>query len=284
MLDTVAIQNAIDEFSASQPEESYHVHIPAKKERGYLGLSALGGECKRAVWFDFRKVASKSFPPRMLRLFRRGDVQEFQFNFLLRGIGFTVYERDENGKQFKVTDFEGHLSGSMDGVGEAPDKYWIAGTTPIPFLIEYKTYNTKRFAKLQKEGVKVSDPKYYKQMIGYMGYNNLEAALFCAVNKDNDELYFEWVKFSKQEFKRLVNLAEEILSSQSPPDRISNISSWWQCTYCDFKPQCHEGKASLKSCRSCRWAEPSLEAMWKCTKGKEYGTVCPQYKDIAHHG
>lgn len=282
MLDIQKIHAAIDEFSLLGTEERYEVVIPDRngKKRDYLGLSALGGECKRAVWFDFRKVAEKKFPPRMLRLFRRGDVQEFQFNYLLRGIGFTIYEVDENGKQFKVEDFEGHLSGSMDGAAEAPDKYWIEGTTPIPFLIEYKTYNTKRFAKLQKEGVKSADIKYWKQMQGYMGYFDLKGGLFCAVNKDDDSLYFEWVKFSPKDFKRLVALGEEILSAQSPPERISNISSWWQCTYCDYKPQCHFGEPSLKSCRSCKFAEPSENKSWVCVKGREYGEICELYKDI----
>lgn len=282
MLDVAKIHEAIDEFSLLGREERYEVVIPDRngKKRDYLGLSNLGGECKRAVWYDFRRVAEKKFPPRMLRLFRRGDIQEYQFNYLLRGIGFTIYERDEDGEQFKVTDFDGHVSGSMDGVGEAPDKFWIQGTIPIPFLIEYKTYNTKRFAKLQKEGVKSSDPKYYKQMVGYMGYNNLEAGLFCAVCKDTDELYFEWVLFSKQEFRKLVNLAEEILCAQEPPERISNIASWWQCTYCDYKPQCHLGEPSLKSCRSCKWAFPGENKSWFCKKGNEFGIICRNWKDI----
>lgn len=281
MLNIPLIHEAIDEFTLTGAEERYEVHIPEKKERGYLGLSALGGECKRAVWYDFRKVAPKQFPPRMLRLFRRGDVQEYQFIYLLRGIGFTIYERDENGKQFKVTDFEGHLSGSMDGVAEAPERFWIEGTIPIPFLLEFKTYNKKRFDKLIKEGVKSADVKYWKQMIGYMGYNDLKGALFCAVNKDDDSLYFEWVEFSKGAFKRLVGLAQEILGATTPPERISNIASWWQCTYCDFKPQCHHGQASLKSCRSCRFAEPSEGAKWVCTKNHTYGEICSDYQDIA---
>lgn len=281
MLDIPKIHEAIDAFTASGAEERYEVHIPEKKDRGYLGLSALGGECKRAVWFDFRKVAKKVFPPRMLRLFRRGDIQEYQFVYLLRGIGFTIHERDGEGKQFKATDFDGHVSGSMDGVGEAPDEFWLEGVEPIPFLLEFKTYNKKRFEKLKKEGVKKADPKYYKQMIGYMGYFELKGALFCAVNKDDDELYFEWVDFSKGDFKRLVSLAEEILTAQEPPERISGTPSWFQCKYCDYMDNCFFGKASDVSCRTCKYAEPAENANWVCTKGGIYGEVCGKYKDIS---
>ena len=282
MLNIQKIHDAIDEFVLKGGAESYHVDIPdnTKKKREYLGLSALGGTCKRSVWYDFRKVAKKAFPSRMLRLFRRGDVEEYRFLYLLRGIGFTIWEKDENGKQFKVTDFEEHLSGSMDGVAHAPKKFWLKSFKPIAFLLEFKSYNDKRFQKLKKEKVKKADPKYWSQCIGYMGYNKLEGCLFCAVNKNDDDLYFEWVPFDKFAFRRLVDLAEHILSSDSPPERISNIASYWECKFCDFHPICHKGAPAIESCRSCKFAVPAEAGSWKCTKGQEFGVVCKKYRDI----
>lgn len=283
MLDIPKIEAAIDAFTLTGAEESYTVHIPDRegKPRNYLGLSGLGGECRRATWYDFRKVAKKSFPARMLRLFRRGDIQEYQFVYLLRGIGITVYEKDEDGKQFKVTDFGGHLSGSMDGVLVVPQKFWKKGIKARPILSEYKTYNDKRFNKLRKEKLKKADPKYYTQCQGYMGYNDLDGCLFCAVNKDNDELYFEWIPFDKYAFKRIVALAEDLIHARTAPPKISNDPSWYQCKFCDFHPVCHKGAPSLKSCRSCKFAVPVEDAKWKCLKGEEFGTVCEKYKDIA---
>lgn len=282
MLDIQKIHDAIDEFVLKGGAEEYDVRIPdnSKKKREYLGLSALGAECVRSVWYDFRKVAKKSFPSRMLRLFRRGDVEEYRIIYLLRGIGFTIWEKDENGKQFKITDFEGHLSGSMDGVAHAPDKFWKNVAKKIAFLLEFKTYNDKRFQKLLKEGVKKADPKYYTQCIGYMGYNKLKGCLFVAVNKNDDTLYFEWVPFDKYAFTRLVDLGEHIIEATEPPERISNVASWWQCTYCDFREICHKGAPAEKSCRSCKFAVPAEEGTWKCTKGKEFGVVCKKYRDI----
>ncbi len=286
MLDIPAIHLAIDTFTLTGAEERFEVHIPdqTKKQRNYLGLSGLGGECHKATWYDFRKVAKKQFPPRMLRLFRRGDVQEYQFVYLLRGIGFEIFEKDSDGKQFKVTDFGGHLSGSMDGVGKAPKKFWKKGATPIPFLLEFKTYNDKRFQKLKSEGVKKADPKYFTQCQGYMGYNELEGCLFCAVNKNDDELYFEWVPFDKHAFRRLVDLGEDIITATEPPQGVSSNPAWWQCKnskfQCDFYEICHKGAPALKSCRSCKYAVPAENATWECTKGNEFGTVCKSYRDI----
>ena len=279
MLNIPLIHEEIDKFTLQQGPESYHIEIPEQKPRGYLGLSSLASECRRAVWYEFRKVAKKDFPARMLRLFRRGDIQEFQFMHLLRGIGFEIFERDENGKQFKVTDFEGHLSGSMDGVGKAPVKFWKKGK-PGPFLVEYKTYNDKRFQKLKKDGVKSSDPKYWGQCQGYMGYNKLDGCLFCAVNKNDDELYFEWVPFDKFAFRRLVESAEDILTGESIPEKISSNPSWWQCKFCDFHGVCQLGEPATKSCRSCKFASPGPDKSWICGKGQEFGTVCEHWKDI----
>ena len=282
MLNTDLILKEIDAFSASQPEESYHVHIPAEdgSPRKYLGLSALGEECERKVWFAFRHCRLPEFPPRLYRLFRRGHREEYVFVHLLRGIGLTIHTHDGEGKQFKVTDFDGHLSGHMDAVGEAPERFWFKGQ-PAPFLVEFKTYNVKRFAKLQSDRVEKADPKYYVQMQTYMGYEELPGALFCAVCKDTDDLYFEWVPFRRAKFEKAVAKAEAVLKAMRPSDlpRLSDIPSWWGCKFCEFAGICHGGEPSLKSCRTCRRAYP-IPGGWDCSRGT-FGEVCDKYVDCA---
>lgn len=280
MLDTALIKQAIEDLPPFAEVHNYTIPARDEKPRFYLGWSNLGSECKRAVWYDFRKVAKKCFPPRLYRLFNRGAREEFVFVMLLRQIGFTVHETDESGKQFSVKNLEGHLSGHMDGVGEAPKKFWKKGK-PAPFLLEFKTYNDSRFKTLTKSGVRVSDPKYYGQMQGYMGEEGLSGALFCAVNKNDDDLYFEWVPLKAKDHQNLLEAAEEIVNSQTPPPKISNYVTDYRCRYCDFKDQCHMGAPSEKSCHSCKFGEPAETATWKCLKGGEFGTVCGEYQDIA---
>ena len=283
MINTHKLQEAIDGFTLTDPEESYHVHIPSRKgkKRGYLGLSGLGEECTRKVWYDWRHAFEKSFPARLLRLFRRGDVEEYRFNFLLRGIGCTVHEVDGDGKQFSVKDFEGHLSGHMDGVIEVPKKFWLPKATPHPLLVEYKTYNAKRFKELTTRGVAKSDPKYYVQMQGYMGYENLQGALFCAVCKDDEHVHFEYVPFSKKAFQALIQKAEEVISASSPLPKIASSPSDYRCKWCEASDICHKGAAAVKSCRSCKFAEPAAGGEWECSRPDEvFGVVCQFYKDI----
>lgn len=282
MILTHKLQEAIDAFTLTDPEENHQIHIPCRagKKRGYLGLSGLGEECTRKVWYDWRHAFAKTFPARILRLFRRGDIEEYRFNFLLRGIGCTVHETDAEGKQFKVTDFGGHLSGHMDGVIEIPKKFWKPGATPSPLLVEYKTYNSKRFKELTTRGVAKSDPKYYVQMQGYMGYEKLEGALFCAVCKDDDHLHFEYVPFSNKAFQSLIAKADEVIAATSPPPKIASSASDFRCKFCEAAGICHKGEPAVKSCRSCAWAFPAEGAKWGCNKtGREFGEVCKSWED-----
>lgn len=280
MLDTALIKQEIEDLPPFEEVHNYTIPARDDKPRYYLGWSNLGSECKRAVWYDFRKVAKKVFPPRLYRLFNRGAREEFVFVMLLRQIGFTIHETDAAGKQFSVKNLEGHLSGHMDGVGEAPAKFWVKGK-PKPFLVEFKTYNDKRFQTLTKSGVRVSDPKYYGQMQGYMGEEGLSGGLFCAVNKNDDDLYFEWVPLRNKDHQALLGAADEIVNAQTPPPKLSNYVTDYRCKFCDFKDQCHMGAPSEKSCHSCKFGEPAESAMWRCLKGEAFGTVCGKYQDIA---
>lgn len=286
MLNIPHILEAIDQFTLKQTEEKYTVLIPARGgPRKYLGLSALGEECLRRTWYAFRHASEKQAPARMIRLWNRGHKEEYSFNHLLRGIGFQVFDVDENGNQFKVDDFEGHVSGHFDGVALAGEEFWIEGSTPHPFLCEYKTYKNDRFNTLVKEGVKKQDVKYYIQMQTYMGYQKLKGALFMAVNKDNDTFYFEWVPFHKPTFNRAIQTAEYILTAQEPPERMRFASaSFWMCknktTQCESYEVCFKNAAAIVSCRSCKHASPGPDKSWLCAKGREYGEVCKDYSDI----
>ncbi len=286
MIDIEKLQERIDAYSASQPAEEYTVKIPADKgRRKYLGMSALASDCLRAEWMKFRHAVLDTFPPRMLRLFRRGHREEYVFIILLRAAGLTVYDVDKNGEQFEVKDFEGHLSGHCDGflvdeTGELFLPKFRDKWTKKPFLAEYKSYNLKRFKELQKKGVAVSDPKYYGQMQLYMAYFGVDACLFCAVCKDDDHLEFQWIKRDKRSFAVLHDKADKVINRQEPPPKISSTGSHYKCRYCAVLGVCQKNKPADKNCRSCKFAVPTKNAKWKCLKKQTFGTVCKLYKDI----
>lgn len=289
MLDIARIHQAIDAWILTNPPEEYHVKIHKDdKQRPYLGLSGIGHECWKYVWLQWRHCIKPVFPSRIHRLFRRGDLEEYRLVWLLRGIGFEIFEVDEDGKQYSVSDFEGHLKGNLDGVAIIPDHFWLEGAKPHPVLLEFKSANDNKFKECKSVGVQEFNSKYFYQQQGYCGYKELEGSLFCIVNKNDDEQYFEYVPARKKHFRNVVEKAETIIGSQTPPDRIANASpTYWNfktksgCKYCDGVDVCFGKAASQKLCRTCRFAEPAENASWVCVKGRKYGSVCSQYKDIA---
>lgn len=283
MLDVAKIHEAIDRFVLTNPTEEYTVKIEKDdRQRPYLGLSQIGHDCSRYLWYQFRHCFKPTFPPRIHRLFRSGDIYEYRFVFLLRGIGCEVFEVDETNKQFSVEDWGGHVRGNTDGVAIFPDEFWIEGTEPHPVLLEFKTASDKKYKEVEKMGCEKWNSCYYGQQISYCGYLDLKASFFAVVNKNDESLYFEYVPFKKSKFKGYVEKAGDIVGAQEPPDRMPNASaSWFACKWCPAHGLCFDGEASQRMCRTCRFAEPMENKQWRCGKGKEYGTVCSHYKDIA---
>jgi hypothetical protein len=63
-----------------------------KGPRPHLGASQIGKPCDRALVYGFRHAVRKRTKGRMLRLFRRGHMEEISLVAMLRDIGFEVRE------------------------------------------------------------------------------------------------------------------------------------------------------------------------------------------------
>jgi hypothetical protein len=180
-------------------------------------------------------------------------------------------------KQFGFTALYGHFSGSMDGLATGVDAtdYW--GRHPAQWdvaqdeeiLAEFKTHNAKQFAKLidptqNPRGVKGAKPEHYGQMVTYMEEKKLPLGLYCAVNKDTDDLYYEFVKPDPEHAAELKAKALAILTTKTHPARISNSPTFWKCGFCDHRPTCHKGEPMAVNCRTCRFSQPVDNAGWRC--------------------
>jgi hypothetical protein len=199
----------------------------------------------------------------MLRLFNRGQEEEKRFIKWLKLAGFTVWELDEQtGKQFRISGCEGHFGGSLDSVICTPERYHIKDF--LIWLGEFKTHNENNFNKLKKEGVQKSYPKHYKQMCSYGRLYNLKFGLYIAVNKNDDELYFEIVKLDFILADDLFRKAEHIIHSQTQPQKVSQVETYFECKRCTFVGICHRGEQPEKNCRSCWNAKPTEKATWTC--------------------
>ncbi len=232
--------------TASVIHALYAARSAAEQPRPYLGWSELGHPCERYLWLRWRWVAHEQIPGRLARLFDTGHREEARVLDDLRGAGVTVWDRNDDGRQFGVASVGGHLRGHCDavalGLPEAPK---------TPHVVDVKTINTKRFDELLKKGMRALYPKYWAQAQGYMGGLQLERALFIFVCKDDDRIHCERVEFDLVEYQRLQARAEGIVRSAEPPPRINTDPAWFECKFCTFHPVCHGQQVAEVNCRTC---------------------------------
>lgn len=251
--------------------------------REHLGASVIGRPCERAGWLTFRWATPSRHSARTLRLFARGQREEAAFVDLLRKAGIEIFEHDDSGQQFRVSAYGGHFGGSLDGCArgliEAPEKWHV---------IEFKTHNDRSFQKLVKEGVEKAKPEHFAQMQVYMALTGMDRAYYLAVNKNDDSLYGERVRFSQAAADAILAKAERIIASDRPAARISDDPAWFECKFCDHHAVCHTPAAPPANCRTCIHSTPELNgaARWRCVAHRqdlsldEQLTGCPSHAYI----
>lgn len=229
--------------------------------RPHLGLSQIGHSCDRWLWLQWRWAVIEKIRGRILRLFRRGHDEEARLIEDLRAAGLVISETDEQGNQHAVR-FSAHLSGSMDGivesgVPEAPEK---------PHVLEVKTHNAKSFKDLCRQGVEKSKPMHWAQCHTYMHGKGIDRALYVAVNKDDDSIYVERIRYDKALAERLIERGHRIVNSERMPEPVSADPSWYICKQCPAHAFCHRGALPREvSCRTCLHSTAGADG-WYCER------------------
>ncbi len=254
-------------------------------KRSHLGASVVSGDCARALWYGFRWVQRSAPAARMLRLWNRGHLEEARIIALLRSAGLNYWQYDPHtGKQFRVADHGGHYGGSTDGASqgypEMPSEY---------LLTEIKTHALKYFTKLVSQGVRRAMPKHYGQMQVYMDKLGFRWGIYFAVNKNDDDIYAEFVPYDQQEAHRLSRRAHLVITSATPLPRLRDDPTWYQCKFCDFHDVCHKRLDLHRSCRTCQHAVVADNG-WRCGAGthaellskEQQLTACDAYAAIAN--
>lgn len=235
--------------------------------RSHFGISTSGRPCARSLWYNWRWVSQSWFSGRMLRLFNRGHLEEARFVAMMRAAGITLYQSDENMKQFRVEMFGGHYGSAIDGVAigipDLPDP-------EMRCLTEFKTHNDKSFQKLKSYGVQKAKPEHYAQMVQYVDYWDLDAALYLAVNKNDDTLYGELIPPSSADAKYFTTRSQKIIFSPKIPLKFSESPDQFECRFCDHKMLCHYQQGEVaRNCRTCSESQPLENGEWVCVASGE---------------
>lgn len=266
-----AFEDAVARDQGSQFRQNLEKVIPTMEDayraddggfRSHLGVSMLGEECHAKLFYNFRWATKPKFSGQTLRLFNRGHLEEARFVALLRAAGIQIWQQDNNGHQFRVSYRGGHLGSAIDGVVMGCPDFQDQN---IAVLTEMKTHNDKSFQKLKKEGVQESKPEHYTQMQVYMRAYSLPAALYLAVNKNNDEIWAEIIYLHSEFADQEIDKGIQITTINTVPSRISNNSSWFKCKWCEHNDVCHKGKMPEVNCRTCRHSTTKDDGTWFCT-------------------
>lgn len=191
------------------------------------------------------------------------DVSGTFHEWVARGRGVEIPEP----RQFHYVDFDGHHGGHTDGrARNIPDHHLWGLTADDWALTEYKTHNEKSFNELVAIGVYQSKYGHYAQVQRYMQKMDLPLCVYMAVNKNNDDLYCEYIPLNPG-YEAYLNMhAHEAIYSPKPPPRLSNSPSWFECRWCDARPQCHYGAPHDKNCHSCSESSPVANGNWFCNR------------------
>lgn len=246
--------------------------------RSHLGASVIGQKCMRAAWYSWRWAFKR--PPRgkknelparaesrMRRLWNRGHLEEARFISMLLMIGVQVYQQDEQGKQYRISNLGGHFSGSGDGIlMHVPDL-----PLGVPCLGEFKTHSAKSFDELVSFGVKEAKPEHYVQMQEYMHHFGILYALYMAVNKDTDELHAEIVMYDRPTAEHFLERARQLIfvhTDKAPPRIRGGNPGYHVCKYlCDYPDVCYSTKPVDRNCRTCAhvafWEDGTVRCLLK---------------------
>jgi hypothetical protein len=237
-----------------------HHESLSEPPRPHMGCSQLGHPCDRWLWLSFRWAVQPKFPGRILRLFRRGQLEESTIVSDLRAIGMDVRG---TGRQQSRVEFGAHVSGSIDAIIE----YGVPDAPRTRHVAEFKTHSKKSFDDLEKNGVEKSKPEHFVQMQLYMHGTKIDRALYVAVCKNDDRIYTERLRYDQEVAERYIARGRRIALSDRMPEPISTDPSWYQCKFCDAHKFCHETKTTEHvNCRTCAHSTAKENSTWRCER------------------
>ena len=251
--------------------------------RPYLGMSQIGDECWRKLWYYFRWCEYSEFDGRVGRIFQTGHNAEIKMIKDLESIGVECWDTLDDQDAF--VEVNGHFQGHGDGKARN-----IPGAPKTDHLLEFKTSSDKYFKALVKKGIIEEKYVHYCQMVIYMKKSDLNRGLYMVENKNDSNYYIERVKGNISLANELIRKAEAIITSEDVDDfeKIGSKSpAFFKCRFCNFSDICHNDANPVKTCRTCTSVSLLDEGKWGCgiQNDKELSVqdqkdACPNYSKL----
>ena len=206
---------------------------PSKNYRQYLGASAIGNECLRAVQFNW--MCDAQFPGRIKDIFARGHFFEDVTRQHLIAAGFKFAPPE----QLKFEAVGGLFRGHADGI--------VVDGPPVPALRypclwEHKCLGSKGWKAIERDGLVGLYAVYAAQVATYQAYLDVtNPALFSVVNADTAERLHFLVPFDAQLAQAPSDRAAAIIEATRVGEllpRITEDPEHFRCRMCSHRDRC----------------------------------------------
>jgi len=237
--------------------------------RVYLGMSAIGHECWRHLFYSFRQAKKREIQASGLKAIEDGYDQEDKTIERLRALPFIELINDDGkgnqlGAELLLSHFKGHNDGVIRGLLQAP-KTW--------HVFEHKAVNQTKFNKLKKLIEKFGEKKaliewdmvYYTQAQIYMRESKTNRHYLTVTTPGGRDYISCRTEFNSKFAENVIDKAKVIIfDNWSLPAKMSENREHYLCKWCQFQAICHDGEIPEVNCKTCRYSEPVKDGQTKC--------------------
>lgn len=261
-----------------------------EKSRNYLGMSQIGDECWRKLFYSFRKAAKRVIPASNLRAIQDGYIQEPVMAARLQMLpNIELHTVDPKNPEEQISfsllldHFKGHCDGMIKGILEAPQTWHVW---------EHKSVNQTKYNKLksirEKKGEKLAlkewDIVYYDQAIIYMHESKTERHYLTVTTPGGRDYLSVRTEYNKKYAEGIITKAKVIIfDNWILPARLSNKREFFKCGWCDYQGICHDGKFADINCKTCRYSESIKDGETKCTLPENHDKTLENFNSCDNH-
>ncbi len=250
--------------------------------RDYLGISSIGGECWRKIWYSYRFPLEKiRMDAKSIRRINDGHEGEAKMRDILNALPYVTVEESQKtiGNHF--------IKGHVDGIIHITEE-----DVTHTFVWEHKQTNENSFKTLarkllQEKGKELLEwnATYYAQAQLYMHFTNIKQH-YLTVGTPGLTDYIQVITAYCEEFaKACLSKAEDIMNMSFAPGKVSHDPAFYLCGWCSYKDVCHGDKELNRHCRTCKFVD-SRNANWTCGRSEkaltaeEQKLTCEEYEVV----
>jgi len=248
----------------------------SESPRHYLGMSQIGEECMRKLFYSFRNAEERSWEAQGVRNIEDGHLQEDVMAERLRmvpGIELITHdpenENEQIGFSLLLDHFRGHCDGAILGIVESPGT-WHCWEHKSVGETSFNQLKKIREEKGEKNALREWNIIYYAQAQIYMHEMRLTRH-FLTVSLPGGRDYISIrTEYNRKEAEAIIEKAKSIIfDNWILPERISDKREFYKCKWCEYQEICHDGAFPLVNCKTCRYSEPVQGGQRECGFSKD---------------